>query len=512
MKRFVVTDCGKGLNADQTPEELGDGVWSSTTNMRFENGYAVRFRGMTAAFTTPVVTPYFCAPYATTTKRFLVYAGLTAIYADDGTTQTDVTGTAPTGTAADRWTGGALNGVMVLNNGVDKPQFWGGDTAANFAALTGWPATYLATSIRSFKNFLIALGINKAGTKYPHMVKWSDVAVPGAIPTSWDETDATKDAGEQDLAETSEIFVDSLPLGDVLVLYKERSMYSMTYVGAPYIWRFQRLPGDVGMLAPGCATATPVGHVVMASGDIFVHSGLGPTSIANGVIRKFIFNNIDSTYYKRSFVTQNPQKNEVWVCFPSAGSSDGTCDMAAIWNWSDKTWYTRTLTSATYGAHGQFNLTSTDTWDGDSGTWDSDATSWNENEYSPAEARLVMCNSTPRLTVVDTGTTDYGSTITASLERTGMTFGDPSMVKTITAVRPKIDSTDNASITLQVGGAMYPDGPVTWSTAVTFMTGTSIKADTFASGRFIGIRMSNVDYPSWRLRSFDVEFAEAGSY
>ena len=319
MKRYTVSDCGKGTNSDQSSEELGDGVWSTSSNMRFENGYAARFRGMTASFTTPLVIPYFCAPYATTTKRFIVYAGLAAIYADDGTAQTDVTGTAPTGTAADRWTGGALNGVMVLNNGVDKPMFWGGDTALNFATLTNWPATYLATSIRPFKNYLIALGINKAGTKYPHMVKWSDIAVPGAIPTSWDETNAALDAGEQDLAETSDIFVDSLPLGDVLILYKERSMYSMTYVGAPYIWRFQRLPGDVGMLAPGCATATPVGHVVMAAGDVFVHAGQGPTSIANGVVRKLIFDNIDSTYYKHSFVCQNPQKNEVWICYPGAG-------------------------------------------------------------------------------------------------------------------------------------------------------------------------------------------------
>jgi len=266
------------------------------------------------------------------------------------------------------------------------------------------------------------------------------------------------------------------------------------------------------MLAPGCATATPVGHVVMAAGDVFVHSGQGPTSIANGVVRKLIFDNIDSTYYKRSFVCQNPQKNEVWICYPGAGSSDGTCDTAAVWNWVDKTWCIRTLIGATYGAHGQFNFTVGESWDADSDTWDSDGTSWNQNEYSPAEARLVMSNSAPRLTAVDTGTTDYGSLIAASLERVGMSFGDPYAIKTVTSVRPKIDASDNSMLSVQVGGAMFPDGPVTWSTAVTFHIGTDIKVDTFATGRFIGLRMSNTDYSAWRVRSFDVEYRSGGAF
>ena len=506
-----VDNCGLGLNSDLTPEELGNGVWSLTENMRFNNGYAERFRGTAAVFTTPSITPYFLAPYATTSARFWVYAGLTAVFVDDGTTRTDITGTAPTGAIDNKWTGGSLNGVFVLNNGVDKPMFWGGDTGVNLATLTGWDATHLCAALRPFKNFLIALDVTKGATRYPHMVKWSDIAVPGAIPTSWDATSPALDAGENDLAETSDLLVDCMPLGDVNIIYKERSMYAMSYVGAPYIFRFQRLPGESGMLARGCAVNTPLGHVVLTAGDVVVNNGTGVQSIANGAVRSYIFNNIDSTNYKRAFVTANPQKNEVWICFPF-GSSE-TCNKAMVWNWIDKTWGVRTLTDVTYGAFGQINVgTSATTWAGDSESWETDATSWNENEYSPAESRLLMCHSTPLISLTDTGTTDFGSTITATLERTGMTMGDPYSVKTIRCIYPRIDGVSGATVNVQVGSSMFPDSAPTWQTAQSFVIGTSIKVDSFASGRFLSVRFTNADYGAWRMKSFDVDYVNSGAY
>lgn len=506
-----VDNCGLGLNSDLTPEELGNGVWSAVSNMRFSNGYAERFRGTVQVFATPSVTPYFLAPYATTSARFWVHAGLAAVYADDGTTRTDITGTAPTGAIDNKWTGGALNGVFVLNNGVDKPMFWAGNTALNLATLTGWDATWLAQVVRPFKNFLIALDITKGANRYPHMVKWSDIAVPGAIPTSWDETNPALDAGEQDLAETSDLMVDCLPLGDVNIIYKERSMYAMTYVGAPYIFRFQRLPGESGMLARGCAVNTPFGHVVLTAGDVVLNNGTGVQSIANGAVRNFIFKNIDSTTYKRSFVTSNPQRNEVWICFPH-GSSE-TCNKACVWNWVDKSWGVRALTGVTYGAFGQLAASSTATsWASDSDSWDTDGTSWNENEYSPAEARLLLCRSTPLITLEDTGTTDLGALIASSLERTGMTFGDPYSVKTIRAVYPRIDGNIGDTVSVQIGASMFPDSGPEWQTPVSFVIGESVKVDAFASGRFLSVRFTNADYGAWRMKSFDVDYVNSGSF
>jgi len=505
----TISNCGIGLNTDLSPEELGSGVWSETENIRFNNGYAERFAGMSKVFNTPSVTPYWIAPFSISTKKYVVHAGLTAVYVDDGTTRTDITGTAPTGAIDNRWTGGTLNGVLVMNNGVDKPMYWDGNVSNNLTTLPGWDANELAKSIRPFGNFLVAVGITKTSTEYPHMVKWSSSAVPGAVPTVWDETDVTEDAGENDLAETQDLMVDCLPLGNVNIIYKERSMYGMTQSGAgEYIFRFQRLPGVYGLLAAGCVVDTPVGHVVMSAGDIVVHTGGQPQSIANGVIRRYVFGNINSTYYKRSFVISNPSKNEVWICFPYGNSS--VCDKAVVWNWVDKSWAIRSLENATYGCVGQTLIS--DTWDADTEAWDTDPSTWNENDYSPAEHRLLMSHSTPLISLVDTGSTDFGSIITATATRTGITLGDAMAIKTVRSIRPRIDGSTGASITIEVGASMYPDDSPEWSDPVTFTVGSSIKADSFATGRFLAVRFSNVDYSPWRMRSFDIEYTKTGNY
>lgn len=507
----TVGNCGQGINTDLTPEELSAGVWSSAENVRFNNGYAERFLGMSQIFATPAVVPYWVAPFAVDATKYIVHMGLTAGYVDDGTTRTDITGTAPTGAIDDKWTGGTLGGIFYANNGKDNPMYWDGNVANNLVSLvgSGWTNTHKCKALRPFKNFLIALNITKGSVNYPHMVKWSVPAVPGAVPNSWDETNPALDAGENDLAETPDVLVDCLPMGNVNIVYKERSMYAMQFAeGSPYIFRFQRLPGDFGLLAAGCVVDTPVGHIVMSAGDIVLHTGGQPQSIANGAIRRYIFNNISQTVYRRSFVTSNPAKNEVWICFPFGGAD--TCNKAAVWNWIDKTWAIRDLVNATSGCVGQSTIV--DTWDSDTGTWDEDATTWNESEYSPAESRLFMSHTTPLISLVDSGSTDFGSIITASMERTGITLGDPMRVKTITGIRPRIDGADGETVTIEVGGSMLPDKPPTWSAPVTFTLGQSIKADAFATGRFMSVRFGNVGYAQWRIRSFDVDFQPAGRF
>lgn len=500
-----------GVLADAAAQELPVNAWSAARNVRFRDGYSERVGGQVEIFDVPTVTPYFLTPYTTPAARFWVHAGLQKVFADDGTLRTEITPASPfTGAQDDRWTGGSLNGVLVLNNGVDQPQFWGGDVATDLANLTAWNAAWRAASVRPFKNYLVALDLTKSGARYPHMVKWSHAADPGTLPNSWDEADPTKDAGEQDLAETPDLLVDQLPLGDLNVIYKERSMYSMQFIGQPYIWSFQRLPGDVGMLARGCAVATPAGHVVLTAGDVILHNGQGPQSLLTGRMRRWMFNNIDSAAYKRAFVTANPNKNEVWICFPAVGAT--VCTLALIWNWADNTLGVRELQNVTYGAFGQINYTSGASWASDADTWADDATAWNQDEYSPADARLLLSRTAPEITLVDNGTTFGGTNITASVERTGITLDDPDSVKTLKGVYPRVDAVAGTQLSIEVGASMDAEVAPIYQPPVIYTVGQSFKADCFATGRFLALRISSSGKQAWRLKSYGLDIVKGGLY
>lgn len=501
-----------GVVTDQPAQEIPENGWTSATNVAFRNGCAERVYGVTNALQTPATVPQFIIPFQTSLIRYAVWCSTTKVIADNGTVAYDITNaTAPTGTIDDRYTGGVLNGILLLNNGVDQPQYWAGNTAVKTANMPGWNSAWRCGAIRPFKNYAVALNITKSGTNYPNMVKWSDAAVPGAVPTSWDEADATKSAGEQDLAETTDPMVDCLPLGDLNIIYKERSMYSMQYIGQPYIFRFQRLPGNVGILAKGCVVAIPQGHVVLAAGDVVIHSGQGTQSIIDSKLRRWLFSNIDGTYYKRSFVCTNLPRNEVMICIPTTGNS--YCNIALVWNFVNDTWGFRSLTQATYGATGAYAYTPvSDAWSADSAAWSSDTTWWNPNDITQADARLILTSAVPSGVIVDVGTDYDGTAIGATLERTGLALGDPFGVKTVKRVFPRIDAPVGTVVNIQVGAAMDVEGSITWGSSVPYTVGSTQHADCFATGRFIAIRFSSTGGNPWRIRSYDLDVTPRGRW
>ena len=500
-----------GYIADAVSQELPENGWSYAQNMRFRNGYAERFRGDSPVFTAPTVTPYWITSYRNQTSKFWIHAGTARVFVDDGVTRTDLTPTtAYTGAVDDRWTGGSASGVMVINNGVDIPQFWGGNVAAKFAPLTGWNAAWRCASMRPFKQYLIALDVTKSGTRFQNMVKWSAAAAPGTLPASWDETDAAKDAGETDIAETTDVLLDQLQLGDINVIYKERSMYAMQYIGPPYIWRFYRLPGDVGMLARGCAVNTPKGHVVLTAGDVVLHTGQGPQSIVDGRMRRWLFGGLDANNYGRSFVVANYPTNEVWICFPQQGQA--SCTQALVWNWQDDTLGVRDLDKVTYGASGQLSYSPMSIWSTDAGTWDADTTNWNTEGFGSTQSRLILSATTPVLSLAETGGQIGSLSPTCTLERSGMAFDAPDAVKTVRSIVPRVDAAQGTVLSFQVGASMSAENAPLWSAPVTYVVGTTRKVDSFATGRFLSIRASSNSAQPWRIKSYDVDVSVHGAY
>jgi len=514
MSRVTIPLVGKsGVNLDTPAQELSDGTWSDAINVRFRDGSAERFKGERQLFDAPAEVPYYMQQYNQGGKRWWVHAGLTGIYADDGFARQNITPAAPpTGGIDDRWSGGTLHGVNVLNNGVDGPLFWGG--TGLMAPIAAWPAATRCACMRPFKNVLVALDVTKnVGTtndRYPHMVKWSHPAVPGAIPTSFDHTDLTKLAGELDLSEEPSLMVDQLPLGDANIIYKENAMFSMSATGGIDVFRFQRLPGSVGAIARGCVAITPVGHVVLAAGDVVLHSGQGPKSIINAVLRRWLFRTIDATNRKRAFVVACPPAKEVWVCFPELGKQ--ACTLAAVWNWVDDTWAIRQLRNATYGATGQLDYSTVSTWQAQTDAWQDAAAAWDEDELTPAQERLLITRGSPAITAVDISATMDGAPYSSSMTRVGMAFGDPGVNKLIKAVYPRVDAAKGVRIQIEVGGTMDVETAVEWGAPVGYVVGQTFKVDTFASGRFLALRITSLDNQPWRIRSIDVDVDSLGGY
>jgi len=61
---------------------------------------------------------------------------------------------------------------------------------------------------------------------------------------------------------------------------------------------------------------------------------------------------------------------------------------------------------------------------------------------------------------------------------------------------------------------MSMEMPISWSAPVTHIIGGSAygQIDTFANGRFLGVRITSLDNQPWRFQSYDADFIVTGRY
>tara|TARA_Y100000590_G_scaffold28702_1_gene32117 strand:+ start:356 stop:1909 length:1554 start_codon:yes stop_codon:yes gene_type:complete len=121
------------------------------------------------------ITGLFQATYKAGTRQ-IEMAG-TKVYADDGTTRKDITGSLTlTDHAENRWRSVFLQNQLIATNGTDETVTWGGDftTPTAASALSGVPWSTCADLV-VHRNVLLALNTTESGTNHPTRVRWCDI-------------------------------------------------------------------------------------------------------------------------------------------------------------------------------------------------------------------------------------------------------------------------------------------------------------------------------------------------
>ncbi len=400
-----------------------------------------------------------------------------------------------------RFSGGELNGIFIVNHPTDGLYYWPGPGNR----MRRFPQSYISESARIFKNYIVQLYRTVDGTRFPHSVSWSSAAEPGAIPSGFDAA-STNDSGVVDLAETPGFIVDCLPLGDANIIYKSDARYSMTYIGGNDVFRFQRLPGNDGLLARECVCDTPIGHVfVTQNADVMIHQGGEARSIADGRISKWLRANLDFSYKSLSYICAVNEKSEVWFAFPLLNepiASDHFPYNFVVWNWKSDTWSTFSFASGSTSYPIRFARTGL----GPPGTFGTQsrliAAAYFSGSGSPFKLMTLDENQAGEIN---------GVAMTSTLERTGLHFDDRDQFKTLHRSRWNIDGTAGKTATISHGSSKTADGTVTYATGVTYTIGTTDYVDARAtSGRFCAIKLVTTSDAAFSVRSSDLDVTTGG--
>lgn len=496
-----------GVTRDNMAHELAPNALSKAENVTLRGGFIERMAGRFEVGPTSAFTPNFLLAFQSTTQRFAIQASPQRIELNDFVGLANVSRVAPyTGTASDKWSGGVLHGVAVLNNGVDVPQFRG-DTG-NFADLPNWPPTWRAAWVKPFRNYLIAGDITKAGTRFPYLVNWSHVADPGAVPDSWDIANPAKDAGDFPLSETDGPVIDALAMGDRFFIYKPNSTYEMTYVGGAQIFRFAKVSDNFGVFTRNCVVSTPVGHVLLSGGDVVLNSGQGLQSIVNGRVRDELFRSIDGDARNTCFLCVNSKRKEVFICYPEVGQTSP--NKALVWNWEENTLSFQEMPGALHAAEVVLPESTSTSWSAAVGAWEDQFSAWNQGDYGDTDPRLVF--ALPRLQVSDQSLFFNSAPINAQFEKTGLMLDQPHTIKTITRVRPMMEGKAGTVVFFRFGGQMDTATGIQWTPEIPFVLGQDIEAQGFATGRFLAFRVRSNGADAWRMRSMEIDVAPRGRY
>tara|TARA_Y100000310_G_scaffold94408_1_gene92043 strand:+ start:3892 stop:5445 length:1554 start_codon:yes stop_codon:yes gene_type:complete len=507
-----------GINKDLPAVELPPEAWTDGQNIRFRNGKVERSLGHSQVFGTPAAAPVWVMAVPTSVEFYWIYANATKLYATDGNTHTDVSqaGDYTTLNSDDLWSGGILGGLPIITNNIELPQFWSPGLSNLFADLTNWPASTQCRDIKPFKNFLIALNVTKSGTLHPHMVKWSHPADPGSVPSSWDETDATKDAGEKELEDIDAGFiVEGWQLRDTFVVYKENSTWGLQFIGGVNIFRFFPIFLTTGILTKHCSAVVQNGELhCVATGDaLILHDGRNVIKSLDKRWRKYINDNINLNQYQRAYLVPDHANREVWFCFPTGGNT--WPDLALIWNWKDDTVGVRDLSAdISFIASG---IVPTDvsnlTWDSDSEAWDDDASIWDLRPFGNLTLSLLMADptNTKMYLAEDTNAFD-GTEFSCYIERKGLSVAgvdregnpkaDPVSMKLVKRLyfRGAVGTFD-----VKVGYQQKEGDSITYSAAQTFVAGTTEYLDFTVSGRLLVVRVQDPTSPSlWAFAGYDM--------
>jgi len=509
MESLEVNDLDKvGLIEDTRPHIIPPNGWSELSNVRCKDGSITPFGG-SAEITTPSVSVECITEVTTADSDYLVYAGGQKIYSYSSTSETDISHRTFIGSG---WDCCVLGGVAIFNNGTDCPVYWGGSGQTvnlpyNSNDGCDWcVAGIRAKTIRSFKNYLIALNVDDGNGFNPQRIVWSDAADPGSVPSTWDISDSTADAGDVQLSDTPGEIIDGLTLRDTFVIYKDDSIYGLTYRGDSLVFNLRLIHADKGLYAKKAVADVGGRHVFVSTNkDIYLFDGVNAQSIADQRIKDAFFSAVNPDEKEKVFCVFDEKYQECWICYPSTTSTN--CDAAYVYSVTKNAWSKRDLPGANCATFGIADLAPENTWNDYSGTtWaDNAGATWRSLATDPQVNALIMGGD--KLYEMNTGNQDLGSNITCTAQRTHLDVGRPSDWHTILRIYPKASG---GAFTVKVGTHEEISDTISWSAGQTFTPGTDYKLDFRATGRLHGIEFSSAADVNWEISGYEFQFAPSG--
>jgi len=215
---------------------------------------------------------------------------------------------------------------------------------ATQATAAGYDGTFVPNETNqivssAIQRFIFAMGSNSydpsdSETPFdPMLVRWSDQENP----FDWVPA-VTNQAGEFRLSNGSYIMQARAARQEILV-WTDSALYSMQYLGPPYVWGFQILMDNISVMSPNSMITINNVTYWMGVDKFYMYSGRVETLPCS--LWQYIFDDINKDQAFQVFAGSNEGYSEIWWFYCSGTST--TVDKYVIYNYLDRVWYYGTM-------------------------------------------------------------------------------------------------------------------------------------------------------------------------
>jgi hypothetical protein len=206
-----------------------------------------------------------------------------------------------------------------------------GIAVSDLAGASSVPTQQNTILVSDSSRFVFCFGANPYGsTTYdPMTVRWSNQESV----VEWAPA-VTNQAGEIQLSHGSKIESVLQSRQEVLV-WTDAAIYSLQYLGPPYVWGNQLLSDNISIASMNAAAYASGVSYWMGKDKFYKYDGRVQTLRCD--LRQYIYSDINITQFDQVFAGTNEGFNEVWWFYCSQSST--TIDKYVIYNYAEDIWY-----------------------------------------------------------------------------------------------------------------------------------------------------------------------------
>lgn len=229
--------------------------------------------------------------------------------------------------------------VIVAGSTITQKDYATGSGTVNVPIDSTCPSQVNRVLVSDASRFTIAFGcndptgINSTFALDPMQIRWADQESYSI----W-SPEATNQAGGYRLSNGSQI-VTAVQTRQEILIWTDTALYSMQFLGAPFVWGFQIMGDNTSIIGPNAAVTANGVTYWMGTDKFYTYNGrVDPLPCS---IRQFVFTNINLEQGFQVSCGTNAGYNEIWWYYCSSNST--TVDRYVIYNYLENAWSYGTL-------------------------------------------------------------------------------------------------------------------------------------------------------------------------